>query len=66
MIRFIDIGDQILEGENHFAWFDTVTDTFIEFNGVQVFNGWDEFVSFYDGDELGRFAGLFGEHIEET
>lgn len=43
MIRFIDLGDQILEGERQFAWYDTVTDSFLEFSGNQVWSSWVEF-----------------------
>ena len=45
MIRFIDLGDQILllEGHKEFAWFDTVTDTFEEFNGNQTWDNWEDF-----------------------
>lgn len=31
MIRFIDLGDQILEGQREFAFFDTTSDTFVGF-----------------------------------
>lgn len=43
MIRYIKIGDQILEGERQFAFFDTILDRFIIFNGGQVFCNKDEF-----------------------
>jgi len=47
MIRFIDLGDQILEGTKHFAWFDTVTDTFEDHGGEQVWSSWEDFHSAY-------------------
>lgn len=43
MIRFIDLGDQILEGEKMFAWYNTVTDTFEEYSGNQRWSSWEEF-----------------------
>lgn len=43
MVRFIDLTGQIDEGFG-FAWFDTVVDHFIYFDGgAQVFETWDEF-----------------------
>ena len=69
MIRFIDLGDQILEGQKEFAWFDTVTDTFEEFNGNQAWETWEDFAEDYLVDEgkgmipdsrpLRRYKGLF-------
>ena len=43
MIRFINLGEQILEGYNYFAWFDTLTVKFEEYNGSQVWESWEEF-----------------------
>ena len=37
MIRFIDLSDQIQEGQKAFAFFNTVTDSFVSFNYIQVF-----------------------------
>ena len=61
MIRFIDIREQILDGERNFAWFDTITDQFIEYNGTHVWSSWDEFINDFDGDEnqLARFERLY-------
>lgn len=65
MIRFVEIGDQIslLEEYQDFAWFDTVTDTFLEFNGSQTWNNWEEFEEDFkidpQGYELERFKGLY-------
>jgi hypothetical protein len=33
MIRYVHIGDQILDGANQFALYDTVTDQFLTFYG---------------------------------
>lgn len=50
MIRFIDLGKQIASYENdpefprQFAFYDTMSDTFISANGGQVFDSWDEFL----------------------
>lgn len=50
MIRFVLIGDQIIEGENEFAFFDTVGDNFVSFDGDYVFSDIDDF------NEIGRFC----------
>ena len=43
MIRFIDLGDQITtDGTQEFAWYDTIVDKFITFNGNQVWETWVE------------------------
>lgn len=57
MIRFIDLGDQILEGQRQFAWWDTVTDTFLQFSGNQTWQNWDDFrvdylFSFPKGEQI--------------
>ena len=61
MIRFIDIGEQILDGERNFAWFNTITDCFFEYNGTQVWSSWDEFVDDFNdyGYEFERFKRLY-------
>ena len=43
MKRFIDLGEQILEGERCFTWFNTVVDQFEEYGGVQAWQTWAEF-----------------------
>lgn len=48
MIRFIDLGNQICPYDTDcdsfmFAWWDTITDTFIEFFGSQIWGTWEEF-----------------------
>jgi len=43
VIRFIDLGDQILEGTREFAWWDTITDEFLEFSGDQAWETWKDF-----------------------
>lgn len=50
MIRFVKIGDQINEGQNDFAFFDTVTDSFIDFDGGQVFEDKSHFELFAKDD----------------
>lgn len=42
MIRYVYIGDQITEGSKEFAFFDTITDRFLTFDGCQVFEGKEE------------------------
>jgi hypothetical protein len=46
MIRFIDLGIQIScdpEGDRHFTFFDTITDTFIRVNDEQIWTAWIDF-----------------------
>ena len=59
MKRFIDLGEQILEGERCFAWFNTVVDQFEEYGGVQAWQTWAEFEQDCGGDDLLRYRGLF-------
>lgn len=47
MIRFVDIGDQIMEGEKRFAFYDTVRDEFFGWPNSYVWNSWDDFVEYY-------------------
>ena len=70
MLRFIYIGDQIMDDEKAFAFFDTVTDTFISFSGISVFDDWDDFLDWRKGNEdeypqhdLERFWRLTPPHI---
>jgi hypothetical protein len=54
MIRFIRIGDQISEGHDDFAFWDTVRDCFIDFGGDTVFDSvvdFEEAVSCLTGFE---------------
>ena len=43
MIRYVYIGDQITDGSEEFAFYDTVNDKFMEFSGNQVFDTLDMF-----------------------
>ena len=45
MIRFVDMSDALEMDGYAFAWFDTVTDTFISFDTVQVWYDWSDFVA---------------------
>lgn len=58
MIRFINITDQITDGEQEFAFFDTVTDKFKTFSDSQTWNSIADFISDYQGDELERYLDL--------
>lgn len=50
MIRFIDLGEQIIEGYPMFAWFDTVNDEFSEYSGSQTWDTWEQFEEDYRDD----------------
>ena len=43
MIRYVDLGDQILEGCHKFAWWDTVIERFLTFWGSQDWETLEEF-----------------------
>jgi len=43
MIRFINLSNQISHVKE-FAWFSTVTDSFLRFNGSQTWEQFDEFL----------------------
>lgn len=58
MIRFIDLGDQIIEGLNEFAFYDTVKDSFCTFSGNCTWESINEFKESYDGNDLLRFLSL--------
>jgi hypothetical protein len=51
MIRYIYVGDQIDEGAKDFAFFDTITDSFISFDGEQVFSSMKDFTDYAIEDE---------------
>lgn len=51
MIRFIDVSGQIIEGEQEFAFFDTITEKFCEFNGTHVWLAAHDFIEDYDDNE---------------
>jgi hypothetical protein len=66
MIRYVPIDQDtgVMPGENCFAWFDTVTDTFITLCGDQVWASWSEFETdfIHDGThtyDIRRFLRLF-------
>ena len=64
MLRFIDLTGQITEDVFEFAWYDTATDKFLDFEGSQTWQTWDDFVLDWDPDKhtqfpLERFAALF-------
>lgn len=76
MIRFIDLGDQILEGSRQFAWWNTVVDQFMKYDYQHSWDTWEEFEHSYREDEheldllantvytLERYKGLFPEDWE--
>jgi len=43
MIRFIEVGNQVLDDARYFSWWCTVTDRYLEFNGEQMWETWHEF-----------------------
>jgi len=60
MIRFIDLKNQICDGVNNFAFYDTITDTFCVFGeeDQQVFDSIDEFTNVYDKEKEGDLRPL--------
>ena len=61
MIRFIDLGKQIAVDENdpewprQFAFYDTISDSFISVNGGQVFDSWRDFDTYANGELTPEF-----------
>lgn len=75
MIRFLNIKDQICEGQNSFAFYDTISDTILEFDGDQVFDTLNEFEQAYKKSymnkeggtrPLSRFVSLIPENFFES
>ena len=72
MIRFIDLEDQILEDCPMFTWYDTITDTFEEYNGNQTWETWKDFVydhtteKQYKTKPIERYFRLFPKKSEEV
>ena len=50
MIRFIDIRNQGVG--SRFAFWDTITDRFLEIEGEQAWDNWDEFLEVAKGHSL--------------
>jgi hypothetical protein len=47
MIRFLNLSNQICEGQKDFAFFDTITNTILNFDDEQVFTTKQEFENAY-------------------
>ncbi len=47
MIRFLNLKNQISEGKNDFAFFDTISDTILTFGDENVFSSLQEFEEAY-------------------
>ena len=74
MIRFLNLKDQICEGSNEFAFYDTVSNTILSFgeDGEQIFDCIEYFKDCY-GEEtkdttrpLSRFIGLIPDDYFEN
>jgi len=50
MIRFVDLRYQIEEGTHYFAFFDTVSDTFVTLNGSQIWSAYYSFREDWDSE----------------
>lgn len=62
MIRFIDLSNQIIEGEKEFAFYNTVTGKFFEFSDSQTWDCIEDFITDFTGDDLNRFILLIPEN----
>jgi len=51
MIRLIRIGGQIMEGNEDFAFWDTVRDKFVEIDGETVFDSREQFEEYASTDD---------------
>jgi hypothetical protein len=54
MIRFVHIGDQIYEEYNQFAFYNTVTDKFLAFDGKQVFDSINDFKDYARTSDISK------------
>lgn len=63
MIRFINIGTQIsLDARiRHFAFYNTITDSFMSWNGSATWETAEEFKSDYEGEHIERYLRLIPE-----
>jgi len=65
MIRIVNISkdDQVIADRDCFAWFDTITDEFIDFSDNSVWASWGDFMDDFNDDDKGysasRFSGLY-------
>ena len=74
MIKFLNLKDQICEGQNDFAFYDTVSDAICSFGEQreQVFSSVDEFQYAYGKEQegttrpLSRFISLIPESYFEN
>ncbi len=62
MIRFINLGDQITD-KNRFAFYDTITDKFCEFNGSQSWDNVADFKKDFEGDDIDRYQRLINHNF---
>jgi len=61
MLRFINLDGQVDDGFK-FAWFDTVQDKFLKFNGSMVWDSWTDFETDFKSQtniEIDRFLVQF-------
>lgn len=58
MIRFIDLGNQIIDDYNEFSFYDTTIEKFVEFQGNQTWGSIEDFTNDYEGKELDRYLKL--------
>lgn len=74
MIRFIDLGEQIIKGYPEFVWYNTVICKFETFSGNQTWETWLEFETDHRHDEtkfypetytIDRFKALFPKKWKE-
>lgn len=49
MIIFLNLKNQIIEGENSFAFYNTINDRIVSFDNVEVFDSISEFNDFTFG-----------------
>ncbi len=65
MKRFIDLKDQIIEGNNEFAFYCTVKDRFEVHGGNCIWETVQDFTNDYQGNELNRYLLLIPSHWPE-
>lgn len=64
MIRFVDISNQGIG--NRFAFYDTITDRFQDFNGEMAWNNFEDFRSNFGNGAINRYERLCPNWVNDN
>ena len=71
MIKFINLGSQIYPNDpeiRSFAFYETLTDRFLTYGGVQAWDSWEDFVDDFEeraGVDLAELTSITPEEIRQ-